>query len=332
MYTTDGFISSECPSWRRKVNAVIDCIFRATLVGCLLLSATLAVGSDEDDKKPGEQVPQKLEQAGVQQKQPLIRIGKYQSLLGSTKWKATDFFELQHNLDMCQAIADEDYKVIDAATKEQVNSQERYGLTILHWAFLTGDHVAFEKLLKRGADLHLVFTDDVKEGNVIFMKGTQFLFATVHHIGYGEKFLEISLDYISDPDCRCLRNNGTLLHEYILTCISHGLSGSSRMVKRMLEAGCDPSAVDSTMRTPCALAAAVYMPDLCLLMLDYGADPTIKNDKGEDLKAVVERLLKKGVPVPPNEKDLTEGYRRLAERVGADVDFDALKGSKAAKE
>jgi hypothetical protein len=74
------------------------------------------------------------------------------------------------------------------------------------------------------------------------------------------------------------------------------------------------------------------MPELSLLMLEYGADPTIKNEKGEDLKAVIERVLKDGVPIPPSEQDLTDAYLRLAERVGADVDFKGLRAAKAAKE
>ncbi len=323
-FTMTKYISSQ-------LRAVPKIVQQFSLI--LLLYVLHSVVCYGDEKDQLKKAPVKPPQPVVQKKQSFFRnVGKYPSLLTRTKWKPSDFFELQHNLDMCQAIADENYAVIDTATKEQVNSQERYGMTILHWAFLTGDHVAFEKLLKRGADIHLKFKGDVKDDYVVFQEGSQLLFAANFQMGYGYRFFDIGLEYMSDPDCRSLLANRTLLHEYIAWSTRNSSPQTLAKITRMLELGCDPNAFDENMKTPCSYAVGFCMPEECLIMLDFGADPTLKNAKGEDLKAIVERNLKNGVPIPPNKKDLTEGYRKLAERLGANVDFDALQAAKKAKD
>ncbi len=310
-----------------------DLMLRQRFFLFLLIVVFNALVCRGDEKAPQRKLPVKPPAEVAPKKRPFFRnVGKYPSLLTRTKWKPSDFFELQHNLDMCQAIADENYAVIDAATKEQVNSQERYGMTILHWAFLTGDHVAFEKLLKRGADIHLKFKGDVKDDYVVFQEGSQLLFVALFQMGYGVRFFDIGLEYMTDPDCRSLRDDCTLLQEYIDKRGGVTSPQSCTKITRMLELGCDPNARDEKMRTPCSFAVGYYMPEECMIMLDFGADPTIKNAKGEDLKAIVERVLNDGVPIPPNKKDLTESYRKLAERLGADVDFDALQAAVKAKE
>ena len=244
-------------------------------------------------------------------------ISTRDSIVARAKWKASDFFSDPRSLEICEKISTGANLELAGADAEVVNKQERHGLTVLHWAFLEGDVSAFSELLDLGANPQLRFTEDVKEDYVVFQAGSTLLFDMLHRRGYGQKFFEAAVEHVDDFDSRNeIYDRGTLLHAYIQS--SFGLSNDRSLatIERMVTLGFDPNARDRAGKTPCMVAVGYAMPSECLLMLQMGADPSVRNNAGEDLRDVIAHKLTVGSPTAANGEDRSEEFRQLQNWLG----------------
>lgn len=249
--------------------------------------------------------------------------GKFRRLIARPR---SFFFEDTKNLEICKAIEDHDLDSLKKLTKPGIdlNKQEKGGITVLYWAFMQDNPEAFEWLLEQGAnpDLKLSIDETLTHAFVgalilaeprppsyaygredFYYFNESVLFAIVSRYPIRQKFLESALKYTRDPNQRD-GNGGTLLHRFSIF-----VGGTEEAFELLLKYGVDINATNKYGST--AVMEFYGFPTLCLFLLNRGADPTIKDHAGRDLRSFVDANLKRRPddPYPRKVKDRLEKNR-----------------------
>ena len=235
-----------------------------------------------------------------------VEAGQFRRLIARPRYF---FFEDAKNLEICKAIEDHDLDSLKKLTKPGVdlNKQEKGGITVLYWAFMQDNPEAFEWLLEQGAnpDLKLSYDKTLYPAFVggfivgklrpptyasgresFYYSNESVLFAIVSRYGIRQKFLEPALKFTRDPNQRDDGTGGTLLHyfTYFHTATEEG-------IELLLKYGVDINATDKHGST--ALLLFEGSPKFRLFLLEKGADPFVKDERGVDLLSIIVSDLKR---------------------------------------
>lgn len=142
------------------------------------------------------------------------------------------------------------------------------GATPLLCAFK--DIRGFKRLLEHGANPNATFQDG----------STLMDWAVMHE---DIRFLEAALAHGGNPN---LRDGGTFRSTPIFTALSKGRPKIDLLIK----AGADINARDRYGWSPMMSAAGRGDFEVVATLLDYGADPTLKNHAGKTLKSIVNEM------------------------------------------
>ncbi|MDZ4852088.1 MAG: ankyrin repeat domain-containing protein [Pirellulaceae bacterium] len=202
------------------------------------------------------------------------------------------FFSRVENRRICKAISDFDGQTLDQilANGIDLNQQEQNGLSVLFWAFLEGNLAAFEKLLEHGSNPDLKISDDfILPTNTLGFefvgwKDDTVLFAILRNLCYRHRFLNSALMHTQNPK-QIDVTGATLLHVYF----SFPACRNKDMVTQLIDVGVDLDAKDQNGATAMKLAINWGYPELCLLLLDAGANPSIPDQEGKNVYDVVNK-------------------------------------------
>jgi ankyrin repeat protein len=226
-------------------------------------------------------------------KAPAAPVFRIPPIREQEDWRATDFFSAQAPLEICAAISSHD----DASLKQllaarvDVNVRGSGGFTLLHWALAENNLKAFEELLKQGANPDLVLTSTIH--GVAFYKGDSIIFTSMR--SWYSKFSVVALSYSKDVNQR--RGPDNLLHVFF-----QAGGSSQKMLGELIAAGIDVNAVGSFGYTPCHYAA-YKRPELCIPLLEAGANPDIRDNEGRDILAALELARAQDSRVKQDVKD-----------------------------
>ena len=200
---------------------------------------------------------------------------KFRRIVDYEGWLARDFFEDREQLALCEAISSNDLDDIKLLAKSQklINSPGKHGFTILHWAFVNENLVAFQVLLQAGADPDLKLTQHIDGKHFAFYKNDSILFSSLRC--YRPAYCLAALPYSKNPNQLCGEDN--LLHTYFLTSVTT----NENELKQFIHQKVDVLKIGSYGYTPCHWAASKN-PKLCIPLIEAGADPGIRNKKGKD--------------------------------------------------
>ena len=188
---------------------------------------------------------------------------------GKKKYPPEYFFQDSNAIALCNAISDHNEAEIDRLLNENVNVNEigKDGMTPLFWALKEKDKVAFEKLLKKGADPNIkINTPSTKNMSVLLMA------CRINDIS----FLKIIVKYVN-------KKSKIKLDENVLTYALQGIDDSSlKKIQILVEAGANLNSkakygVEKGV-PPLINAAMLNQFDIVYYLLRQGADPMLKAD------------------------------------------------------
>jgi hypothetical protein len=213
-------------------------------------------------------------------------------------WSADAFFTAPNELQICQVISSGDQERLSALLDSgvELNTPGKFGFTLLYWAYVEDSFEAFELLLKHGADPDhrltdtfrwsedgLVETEYNKRGAryfIPFVTGNSIFFTSLWQMR--PEYCIAALKYTKNVNQ--LDRGENLLHRFLQPGVAY-----KRGLRALIKAGVDLNAKGRFGCTPCHLA--VTFPSMCVELLEAGADPSIKNDRGFDVAEVLEHEL-----------------------------------------
>ncbi len=178
-----------------------------------------------------------------------------------------------------------------------VNSHGAKKATPLFWAMRSDSIDGFKKLLELGADSNIVFDD----GGTVIHWAVQF---------NNSDFLKQALEHGGNPNLVAGQLGQTPLFKAV------GSSGDSdiAVLRILFEHGANPNVKESKGNTPAMIAAGVGRFDIVYVLLDSGADYSLKNDRGYSLLDRIASKRKAFVSGSAQEKDLEKVIVWLSER------------------
>lgn len=218
------------------------------------------------------------------------RVGRI-SIACENHWHPADFFETEAQIELCQAITDRDESAVEMsiASGIDLNRQGKFGFTVLYWAFAEYNLSAFRRLLGAGADPDLMLTHDLETDKSpgLFWRGDSVLFTSLHAMK--PTYSSEAIRFSSAPN-QTDRAGQNLLHLFFFH--NYGFGGAE-MLQTFLDAGVDVNQKSPRGIPICQTALAFGNVDLCIQLLNAGADPKATNAKGQELLALVD-LRRKG--------------------------------------
>lgn len=172
-----------------------------------------------------------------------------------------------------------------------VNSRGTKDATPLFWAMKNDSIDGFKKLLELGADPNFIFGDG----------------GTVIHWAVrleNSDFLRFALDYGGNPNL--------VAGQRRLTPLFKARGGDS--INMLLKYGADPNVQESRGNTPVIMAAGLGRYDIAYVLLNNGADYSLKNDFGENLLDRIASMRNVFVSGSAQEKSLKQVINWLSER------------------
>lgn len=167
-----------------------------------------------------------------------------------------------------------------------VNAQGDGGITPLFWSYSQEKPEAFRLLLESGADPNLRQRDEIPLHGTRSMIGDSMLFTSMRRSDY----LLDAIPYSNDVNQRSL-NGDTLLIAYIRRDVwtSYIRAPNFELLKVLIESGVHLDAKNDLGQTACM--EAIRNPELCLWLIDKGANPLLRNHKGKDLLELLVPIL-----------------------------------------
>ena len=154
-----------------------------------------------------------------------------------------------------------------------VNSRGKDGYCLLFWAMARNNVTGFDALLKQGADLEADYRD------------TRFL----PDESYNSSVLRVALGCVNPDFVKVALHNG-LQPEYVahpvdgMTLMHHASQvGATAVIETLLVAGADINRRDASGYTAIVNVMMHRDCNTAWFLLQRGADPTIKDDRGHDL-------------------------------------------------
>ncbi|MEZ6138085.1 MAG: ankyrin repeat domain-containing protein [Pirellulaceae bacterium] len=215
------------------------------------------------------------------------------------KADATEFFQSQKLVQCCEAINEGDTDKLKSLLRDKVdlNATGLGGTTLLHWALAKNQFEAFKLLLEHGASPDLALTHSMPGLAGHFIEGDSVLMTAVSFGMSRLKFFFEALPYTKQPNQQ--RINGQSL---LINYVSHVTDVDTEGVEKILKVKTDINLRDNLGMTACHHAIQWQHTEVCKLLLDRGADWTIKTRKGKTLADLTEWELKSERKSPTSAK------------------------------
>jgi ankyrin repeat protein len=240
-----------------------------------------------------------------------------------------DFFANGRDSEFASAVSKGDRGKLERLVGNvDVNQRGSCGVTFLAWALVHQEKESFSFLLEHGASPNIQFTDDgkVREGDSgslikeIFGKGYSVTCLSAQMVD--PWYLDQVLKHGGNPNLFNPYSSfspNPLAASLTLADVRNENSWRTENVKLLIAAGADVNFRD-TFGTPVISQAALFLRyDLVYLMLQAGADPTVKNKYGlsivQDIQRSSHNMLRTGPLWPWREKVVA-----LLKARGIDID------------
>ena len=187
-------------------------------------------------------------------------------------WRAADFFTDPQVIALCDAIAADDVarmKELIAAGAD-VDARGKGNMTPLLWAFVDNKPERFRLLLEAGANPNVYIESDFGIRQA-FSPGD-----SVTHMACRSTFDHFwpVFEHGGDPNCPN-KEPGRRGETPVYTVIKSGAGDKKKRIARLAEAGGSMNRAPEAEASPLVTAASWFgRYDLCLLLLDLGADPS----------------------------------------------------------
>ena len=162
-----------------------------------------------------------------------------------------------------------------------INFKGNKNVTLLFWAIAKDRFKAFEFLLGHGADSNISTEELVRdEGRLSVME--------LAAISEDSRYLTAALAHKGDPNFAVDYGNRTIIYEAIL-------NNRMQNIQILVDAGADLEHRDSAGDTSLMVAASINDYQTVWLLLERGADPSVKNRAGYDLLGRMKRFGTRGM-------------------------------------
>ena len=211
-----------------------------------------------------------------------------------------------------------DAAAVAAAVKSgaNVNAYGKGGYRLLYWAMARGKVEGFQQLLKHNASLD----DDYRDSS--YLRDPSYNRSVIEKMieNKDQRFLAAALQQGLDPDY----SPHKVFHRPLLfSAIS---SHSCAAIETLLAAGADINGQDHHGRTPIIAAMMACEYNAARLLLDCGADPTIKDKQGHDFAWGLKQWGSRGVR--PEHRESFEVIVSELVRLGLLTRQDVVEGNK----
>lgn len=172
------------------------------------------------------------------------------------------------------------------ANGANIHAVGREGMSFLFWAMAKGSPKGFRFLLEHGADPNgkPAATEGEADGLTILELAA---------IADNSEYLRHALEYGGNPNTRDAVEAGPIHGRTILfSAIMHGRRENLQI---LIEAGADIDHQDGSGGTPVMVAASVSRFDMVYVLLQNGADPTLKTNWGSDLASRIKTFGDRGI-------------------------------------
>jgi hypothetical protein len=186
-------------------------------------------------------------------------------------WKAADFFTDPQVIALCRAIEANDLAEMERLVKAgaDVNARGKGNMTPLLWAFVDDKPERFRLLLEAGANPNVYIESDFGNRQA-FSPGD-----SVTHMACRSTFDHFwpVFEHGGDPNWPN-KEPGCRGESPVYTVIKSGAGDKKKRIARLAEAGGSMNRAPGASASPLVTAASWFgRYDLCLLLLDLGADP-----------------------------------------------------------
>jgi hypothetical protein len=187
-------------------------------------------------------------------------------------WKAADFFADSQVISLCDAIAADDVgrmKELIAAGAD-VNARGKGNMTPLLWAFVDNKPERFRLLLEAGADPNVYIESDYGNRQA-FSPGD-----SVTHMASRSNFGHFwpVFEHGGDPNLPS-KLRGFAGRTPVYFVIESGAADKKQRITQLAKLGASLNRPEGVASSPLVIAEGHFgRYDLCLLLLDLGADPT----------------------------------------------------------
>jgi len=204
------------------------------------------------------------------------------------KWQPSDFFDTKNELELCNAISTGDMIKVKSQVDSgmDLNVDGKFGIRVLYWAFIEENMEAFKFLLERGADPDRRLTENIVIKRVAkpprcdaFFSGDSIFFTSLRC--WKSEFCTAALAY--SKNVHQLDRNGSNLVD-VFMWPGYGFGGKENL-KALIDVGIDLNGKD---HPPIYTALCFHRADLCLQLLEAGADPQKLDGNVGDLAAYLE--------------------------------------------
>lgn len=203
------------------------------------------------------------------------------NLWQTEKWTPEDFFLDEKTQRVCHAISSKDMEALrmEIASVDDVNQAGINGVTLLHWALFDDNLDAFQLLLQEGADPDATLSDFMKlKSRRPLNQGDSILFTAIHLKEFD--FFYAALEHASDVNQSDIWGRSLLIAATDAFTV-HSISRT--FVNRLAERGIDLNQQDRYGSTAAYRAIESNRPEVCLYILQAGADPDIPTNEGENV-------------------------------------------------
>lgn len=193
-------------------------------------------------------------------------------------WKAEDYFTDPQVISLCHAIEEADLDEMERLVKAgaDVNAQGKDKMTPLLWAFPDNQLPRFKWLLEKGADPNVYTESDFGDPRA-FQPGD-----SVTHMASRSIFGHFwpVFEHGGDPNLPSkLRGFSGMTPVYFV--IRSGAADKKERITRLAQLGANLNRPEGVSSSPLVVAEGYFgRYDLCLLLLDLGADPTLYEGDG----------------------------------------------------
>lgn len=199
------------------------------------------------------------------------------------RMKAKDYFIEPMQLKLAEAIAHGNEQQTKELIKQgaDVNAVGRDEIRPLFWAMAKRSAGEFEILLENGADPNITAKRLVERDRPLSVM-------ELGAIAEDPAYLRSALKHGGNANFSVGYGNRTLIYEAII-------NERVRNVSLLAEAGADLSHRDTAGESPLMTAAAVNAYDIVYVLLEKGADPSLKNRWGFDLAGRMKKYGTRGI-------------------------------------
>ena len=193
--------------------------------------------------------------------------------------KSSDYFESGPQRSLADASAKGAVKEIQRilSAGAQINFQGQEGMTALLWAFLQQNKKGYQCLLEQGADPNLQMTKSALTSDGVTDGNSATSLAAMHEDPW---YLELALKHGGNPNIVNPFKAVTPVFQCIMFLERSRPRTRLEQLKLLINAGADLNFRNRSDITPMMYAVRLNRYDMVYLMLEAGADPTLKTKWG----------------------------------------------------